>query len=158
MKKRDKALRPIPFFIVWFLKQSWLKGRRNTCSEILFQLLSPNTDKKLQKLSRNLNCRRLQEYGISPCFFAVFVDYAYSHIIICPCPKVHDVKLGVCEFSVFINKLYDTKKDPWKGILLILRVAGLEPARSCPREILSLLCLPIPPYPHIQLFVQKWGL
>ena len=25
-------------------------------------------------------------------------------------------------------------------------VAGLEPARSCPREILSLLCLPIPPY------------
>ena len=27
-----------------------------------------------------------------------------------------------------------------------MQVAGLEPARSCLREILSLLCLPIPPY------------
>ncbi len=26
--------------------------------------------------------------------------------------------------------------------------AGLEPARSCEREILSLLCLPIPPLGH----------
>ena len=102
-KKQDKALRPIPFFIVCFLKQSWLKDRRNTCSEILFQLLNPNTDKKLQKPSRNLNYRRLKEYGISPCFFAVSVDYAYSHIIICPGPKIHYVKLSVCEFSVFIN-------------------------------------------------------
>ena len=49
------------------------------------------------------------------------------------------------------------KKIPEKGILLILRVAGLEPARSCPREILSLLCLPIPPYPHIQLNCSKMG-
>ena len=29
-----------------------------------------------------------------------------------------------------------------------MRVAGLEPARGRPREILSLLCLPIPPYPR----------
>lgn len=49
------------------------------------------------------------------------------------------------------------KKIPEKGISLILRVAGLEPARSCPREILSLLCLPIPPYPHIQLICSKMG-
>ena len=31
---------------------------------------------------------------------------------------------------------------------LFMRVAGLEPARDCSREILSLLCLPIPPYPQ----------
>lgn len=30
-----------------------------------------------------------------------------------------------------------------------MQVAGLEPARSRLREILSLLCLPIPPYLHI---------
>ncbi len=30
-----------------------------------------------------------------------------------------------------------------------MQVAGLEPARGRPREILSLLCLPIPPYLHI---------
>ena len=38
-----------------------------------------------------------------------------------------------------------------------MRVAGLEPARDCSREILSLLCLPIPPYPHLQKsFVRKY--
>ena len=31
----------------------------------------------------------------------------------------------------------------------MVRTAGLEPARSNLREILSLLCLPIPPRPHI---------
>ena len=34
------------------------------------------------------------------------------------------------------------------GFSLFMRVAGLEPARDFSREILSLLCLPIPPYPH----------
>ncbi len=36
-----------------------------------------------------------------------------------------------------------------------VRVAGLEPARSCPREILSLLCLPIPPYPQTICFAPN---
>ena len=34
-----------------------------------------------------------------------------------------------------------------------MRVAGLEPARDCSREILSLLCLPIPPYPQHKKYV-----
>ncbi len=31
------------------------------------------------------------------------------------------------------------------GFLKLVPGAGLEPAQSCDREILSLLCLPIPP-------------
>ena len=31
----------------------------------------------------------------------------------------------------------------------MVRVAGLEPARAEAQQILSLWCLPIPPYPHI---------
>ena len=31
-----------------------------------------------------------------------------------------------------------------------MRVAGLEPARPCGQQILSLWCLPIPPYPHVE--------
>ena len=31
----------------------------------------------------------------------------------------------------------------------LVRVAGLEPARAEAQQILSLWCLPIPPYPHI---------
>ena len=31
----------------------------------------------------------------------------------------------------------------------MVRAAGLEPARSKDQQILSLWCLPIPPYPHI---------
>ena len=34
----------------------------------------------------------------------------------------------------------------------MVRVAGLEPARAYAQQILSLWCLPIPPYPHIKLF------
>ena len=30
----------------------------------------------------------------------------------------------------------------------LVRAAGLEPAQGYPREILSLLCLPIPPCPR----------
>ena len=36
---------------------------------------------------------------------------------------------------------------------ILMRVAGLEPARDCSREILSLLCLPIPPYPQCMKYV-----
>lgn len=39
------------------------------------------------------------------------------------------------------------KIRPYRKVL----VAGLEPARSCPRGILSPLRLPIPPYQHIKL-------
>ena len=31
----------------------------------------------------------------------------------------------------------------------MVRTAGLEPARGYPRQILSLLCLPIPPRPQV---------
>lgn len=35
-----------------------------------------------------------------------------------------------------------------KLLLLMVRVAGLEPAWPCDREILSLLRLPVPPHPR----------
>ena len=31
---------------------------------------------------------------------------------------------------------------------ILVRKAGIEPARGCPQRILSLLRLPVPPYPH----------
>ena len=41
----------------------------------------------------------------------------------------------------------EKKERRWR---LLVRVAGLEPARSCDQQILSLWCLPIPPYPHVK--------
>ena len=37
----------------------------------------------------------------------------------------------------------------------MVRVAGLEPARGCPRGILNPLRLPIPPHPRVALIRQQ---
>ena len=42
-------------------------------------------------------------------------------------------------------------------IPLVVRVAGLEPARAYAQQILSLWCLPIPPYPHIKHILSNAG-
>ena len=42
-------------------------------------------------------------------------------------------------------------------IPLVVRVAGLEPARAYAQQILSLWCLPIPPYPHIKHILSDAG-
>ena len=83
----------------------------------------------------------------------------YNHNIISPYSDRHSDKKGQYQewYCPFYFSTQDTLKirnrpqlEPGSDYYYLMRVAGLEPARSCLREILSLLCLPIPPYPHMQ--------
>ena len=63
-----------------------------------------------------------------------------------------------CSISIYISKYIKTKKNPLSTGKVdshkLLLVAGLEPARGCPRGILSPLRLPIPPHQLTQYEIR----